>query len=308
MRISNLFIKAITAALLASPIACSLGGTSQSALSGKNGNGSGSDDCTLTQGYWKNHPDAWPVSSLKLGTVTYTKDQLIAILKTPVKGNGLIQLAHQLIAAKLNVAAGAPDSAIKNAIQQADDLIGGLVVPPVGDGSLATDETSSLNGKLDAFNNGDVGPGHCGDDDDDCDHDDDGQCDDDCDHDHDGDCDGDDMSCDHDTDGDGACDHPICGNTMVETGETCDDGNTASGDGCSATCQVEPCVCGDGHLDVGEACDDGNHVSGDGCSSSCTIELPVCGNGVVETGETCDDGNTANGDGCSSVCICEPCP
>lgn len=32
---------------------------------------------------------------------------------------------------------------------------------------------------------------------------------------------------------------PVCGNGSVEAGEQCDDGNTASGDGCSATCQIE---------------------------------------------------------------------
>jgi len=33
---------------------------------------------------------------------------------------------------------------------------------------------------------------------------------------------------------------PICGNSVIESGEQCDDGNTVSGDGCSATCQLEP--------------------------------------------------------------------
>ncbi len=32
---------------------------------------------------------------------------------------------------------------------------------------------------------------------------------------------------------------PVCGNGIREAGEQCDDGNTTSGDGCSATCQVE---------------------------------------------------------------------
>jgi len=32
---------------------------------------------------------------------------------------------------------------------------------------------------------------------------------------------------------------PICGNGVIEAGEECDDGNTVSGDGCSATCQTE---------------------------------------------------------------------
>ena len=30
-----------------------------------------------------------------------------------------------------------------------------------------------------------------------------------------------------------------CGNGVVDVGETCDDGNTVSGDGCSSTCQLE---------------------------------------------------------------------
>src|SRR5262249_27465523 len=35
---------------------------------------------TGTPGYWKNHPDAWPVSSITVGGVTYTKDQAISWL------------------------------------------------------------------------------------------------------------------------------------------------------------------------------------------------------------------------------------
>ena len=33
---------------------------------------------------------------------------------------------------------------------------------------------------------------------------------------------------------------PICGNERIEGAEACDDGNTNAGDGCDATCQVEP--------------------------------------------------------------------
>ncbi|MEP6862757.1 MAG: myxococcus cysteine-rich repeat containing protein [Deltaproteobacteria bacterium] len=32
---------------------------------------------------------------------------------------------------------------------------------------------------------------------------------------------------------------PTCGNGVVDPGETCDDGNTNNGDGCSSTCQTE---------------------------------------------------------------------
>jgi fibro-slime domain-containing protein len=129
----------------------------------------------------------------------------------------------------------------------------------------------------------------------------------------------------------------VCGDGIIETGETCDDGNSVPGDGCSGTCQIEPgyacpnpgkpCVftgqglCGDGKIEGTEGCDDGNTVSGDGCSSTCQVEagysctipgqpctktnVATCGDGMVETGEQCDDGNTVSGDGCSSTCQLE---
>ncbi|HEY1817465.1 MAG TPA: DUF4215 domain-containing protein [Kofleriaceae bacterium] len=127
---------------------------------------------------------------------------------------------------------------------------------------------------------------------------------------------------------------PICGDGIIQAadGEQCDDGNNASGDGCSATCKIEQgwhcpmagmkCIayCGDGVLDPGEACDDGNRLSGDGCSSTCQIEGPTwncstpgqacvstitCGDGLVQGTEQCDDGNNNSGDGCSSSCTLE---
>ncbi len=42
----------------------------------------------------------------------------------------------------------------------------------------------------------------------------------------------------------------VCGNDVIEGGEQCDDANTANGDGCSSTCQLEPVTgndtCSDG--------------------------------------------------------------
>ena len=70
---------------------------------------------------------------------------------------------------------------------------------------------------------------------------------------------------------------PVCGNSSVETGEQCDDGNTTAGDGCSATCQSEPGGprCGNGIVEIGEQCDDGNTSSGDGCNAQCQFERPA---------------------------------
>ena len=83
-----------------------------------------------------------------------TKQQLLDILHQPVRGNGLVSLAHQLIAAKLNIAAGADPSCIEETIAEADALIGDLVVPPVGDGYLAPADVSALVETLTDYNEG----------------------------------------------------------------------------------------------------------------------------------------------------------
>jgi fibro-slime domain-containing protein len=125
----------------------------------------------------------------------------------------------------------------------------------------------------------------------------------------------------------------LCGNGVKnDATELCDDGNKASGDGCSATCRGEPgwlcstpgkpCVaikCGDGLLAGDEDCDDGNGANGDGCSAKCRVEVgfkcgapgapcvaTVCGDGVKEGVEQCDDGNASPFDGCDPVCNIEP--
>ena len=96
-----------------------------------------------------------------------------------------------------------------------------------------------------------------------------------------------------------------CGNGYVDPGETCDDRNVFSGDGCDASCQLEA-FCGDGELSPGEECDDGNTDSGDGCDSDCRLEsVGLCGDGVLDLGEECDDGNLRPGDGCDDLCRAE---
>jgi len=62
-------------------------------------------------------------------------------------------------------------------------------------------------------------------------------------------------------------------------------------------------LCGDGVVDAGETCDDQNGVNGDGCDGNCTAT--ACGNGMVTAGESCDDGNVAGGDCCDAACAFE---
>jgi hypothetical protein len=113
-----------------------------------------SPSCSRSQGYWKNHPGQWPTTTLQLGNVTYDQQQLLDILHQPVRGNGLVLLAHQLIAAKLNIANGADASCIHDTIAAADASIGDLVVPPVGNGYLAPRDVSALAETLDQYNEG----------------------------------------------------------------------------------------------------------------------------------------------------------
>jgi len=64
------------------------------------------DEPPFGVGYWKNHPEAWPVTELTLDGVTYDRAGLLQILSTSASGDVTYELAHQLIAALLNVAIG----------------------------------------------------------------------------------------------------------------------------------------------------------------------------------------------------------
>jgi cysteine-rich repeat protein len=97
---------------------------------------------------------------------------------------------------------------------------------------------------------------------------------------------------------------PGCGDTVLDPGEECDDGNTESCDGCSALCTTEGC--GNGVVECSEACDDGNANELDCCLSDCTSPC-ACGNNILDFDEDCDDGNTQGCDGCSPSCEFEFC-
>jgi cysteine-rich repeat protein len=105
----------------------------------------------------------------------------------------------------------------------------------------------------------------------------------------------------------------LCGDGVVSSDcdEQCDDGdlNADAPDRCRSSCRLP--ACGDGIVDTGEQCDDGNTESCDGCSATCVVDtIPVCGDGVLDTfcGEQCDDGGTVYGDGCDGRCLVEHAP
>ncbi len=116
----------------------------------------------------------------------------------------------------------------------------------------------------------------------------------------------------------------LCGDGSRGQGEECDDGNTATGDGCNGICEIEDgwacledapngtstCMetCGDGLIDALEECDDGaanSDTAVDACRTTC--RRAYCGDGVSDTGEACDDG-AANSDASADACrtTCDP--
>jgi cysteine-rich repeat protein len=123
------------------------------------------DVCPLTQGFWKNHPEDWPVETLTLGDETFTQDELLAILNAPpAGGDASLILAHQLIAALLNIASGTDDDPVDDEIAEAQllledcDLIedGDFGCEPVGEDR---ERMIALADTLDDFNNGEFSEG-----------------------------------------------------------------------------------------------------------------------------------------------------
>lgn len=81
--------------------------------------------CPTGQGYWKNTP-TWPVTQLILGNQNYTQVEVLILLNTPPEGDASLILAHQLIAAKLNVAKGLDATVVSGVIAQGDAVLAGF--------------------------------------------------------------------------------------------------------------------------------------------------------------------------------------
>jgi cysteine-rich repeat protein len=99
----------------------------------------------------------------------------------------------------------------------------------------------------------------------------------------------------------------LCGDSLIDPGEECDDGNTSDGDCCSSLCQFES---------TGSACvDDGNACTDDKCNgtgtclhpnntlacddaSACTSSDTCSGGSCAGTPVNCDDSNLCTDDSC----------
>jgi len=138
--------------------------------------------CTRTIGYWKTHagfgPQAdvvTPLLPIWLGTAGGTKSMNVTtaqmavdILSQKVYGapkNGITKLYAQLLGAKLNMVSGAEGAEIAAAVAAADAFLATYDYA-AWDG-LTKDQKNMVLGwqyTMDQYNNGFVGPAHCGDD------------------------------------------------------------------------------------------------------------------------------------------------
>lgn len=137
--------------------------------------------CSLTIGFWKNHAGfgpqddvVTPLLPLWLGDMGGDKSMevtdaamAVSVLKVKDFGgnrNGIAKLYAQLLATKLNIAHGASDGAVADAIADADAFLADHDYMDWGSLSKK-DQKMVLSWKstFDDYNNGDIGPGHCDD-------------------------------------------------------------------------------------------------------------------------------------------------
>jgi hypothetical protein len=128
--------------------------------------------CTLTQGYWKTHsvygPAAHPddtwylLDALGPDTPFFLSGKTwYQVFWTPPAGNAYYNLAHQYMAAKLNILNGAAStSAVDSALASATTFFN-TYTPSSTLSKTVRQNALAWASTLDKYNNGIIGPGHC---------------------------------------------------------------------------------------------------------------------------------------------------
>lgn len=127
--------------------------------------------CTLTQGYWKTHSkygpaphdDTWSADPLfNEDTIFFLSGKTYyQVMWTPPKGNVYYNLAHQYIAAMLNVRNGASTTLAVDAALAGATTFFKTYSPSASLSKQVKAEAQARASLLDQYNNGLVGPGHC---------------------------------------------------------------------------------------------------------------------------------------------------
>lgn len=130
------------------------------------------EGCTLTQGYWKTHSihgpakksdPSWALVGGPDAPFFLSGKTWYEAFWTAPKGNPYYQLAHQYMAAKLNILSGADSPAsVDAAITWAESFFGQY--SPTNWPKNLKSQIISNAGTLGSYNEGDIGPGHCSED------------------------------------------------------------------------------------------------------------------------------------------------
>jgi uncharacterized repeat protein (TIGR01451 family) len=108
------------------------------------------DFCARSPGFWKTHPEVWPVQALVIGGLEYDAAGMMALLSYNGP-NASNHLARQLVATELNLLVGS-DPSILPVVAHAHEL---LAAHPPGSNPTGTakDEVDAVKDKLDRYNN-----------------------------------------------------------------------------------------------------------------------------------------------------------
>jgi len=107
-----------------------------------------------SQGYWKNHPDNWPVEQIEVGGVLYTKWEAITLMQLPTRGDKWPNMFEQVVAAKLNVMLGNESGCIATTLMDADVWLEIYPGPVPARSAAWRNSGRYLHADLDAYNNG----------------------------------------------------------------------------------------------------------------------------------------------------------
>jgi hypothetical protein len=115
--------------------------------------------CVENLAFWQTHVGSWPVTHLMIGGTDYSSVQLQTALARSTTNNALATLGKQIIAAKLNQAAGANVSAITADLAQANTLLTGLslTMGVVGPTTTLGQQMLALASHLQQYNGGSLG-------------------------------------------------------------------------------------------------------------------------------------------------------
>ena len=129
-----------------------------------------SGGCTLTQGYWGSHSSRGPAkydatwATLENAAFYQSGTTYYGVLQLPTKGNAYYNLAHQFVAAKLNMLKGAaaPAGFDMGAVETFFQTYTPAQIGAMKGNSSVRAQAIAWAGTLDAYNNGRLNVSHCG--------------------------------------------------------------------------------------------------------------------------------------------------